>query len=76
MCVSEKSAKPLLQKHETVSKTVNKLHNCNVAGKSRSDQGFSSVASPCNGRISVKCPADPGKHIMPHSMEKDKKEQQ
>lgn len=33
-------------------------------------------ATPCNGRISVKCPADPGKHVMPHSMEKDKKEQQ
>lgn len=73
--VSEKSAKPLLQKHKTFSKVMNKLHNCNVLGKSRSYWGFSSVASPCNGRIPVRCTADPGKHLMVHSMEKGKKEQ-
>lgn len=76
MCISEKSAKSLLQKHKTVSKIVNTLHNCNVGGKSKSGQGFSSLASPCNGRISIKCPADLEKYVMPDSTENDKKEQQ
>lgn len=70
-----KAAKLLLLKRKTVSKIVSKLHTCNVVRKSRSDPGFSSVAGPCSCRVSVKCPAAPGKHLMPHSMEKDRKEQ-
>lgn len=59
MCILEKSTQPLLQKHKTIFEIANKLHSSNVAGKAKSDQGFSSIASPSNGKISVNCPADP-----------------
>lgn len=59
MRILEKSTQRLLRKHKTVSEIANKPHSSNVAGKAKSDQGFSSIASPPNGKISVNCPADP-----------------